>query len=203
MQTSFLKRFILSTIGVLFISVAVTVFRFANIGTDPYSCFSLGIAGITGLSFGNAQLACNIVLTILLIIPGLKFFGIGTLTSMILIGYVSDFLLSLITYKSSELPMVIRILLVCVGILITSMGISLYSSAKLGISQYDAISFTITEFGKGKFKLSIVRIAVDIILILCGYLLGSVVGIGSILIAGGVGPVVGYLIPHVTDPLMK
>ena len=198
-----IKRFVYSTIGVLLISIAVSIFRFANIGTDPYSCFNLGISNLTGLSFGDSQLATNLVLTVFLIIPGWKFFGISTITSMVLIGYVSDFILTFITADATDVSLIVKIILVCIGITVTSTGIALYSSANLGIGQYDAIGFTIVNKSKGKLKLGPTRIVVDLLLILFGYLFGSTVGIGTVLIALGVGPLVGYLIAHVTDPFIQ
>lgn len=203
MKNNYAKKVFYSTLGVILISLAVSLFRMADIGTDPFSCFNLGIANLTGISFGDAQLSTNIILTLILIYPGFKHFGFGPLLAMVGVGYISDFILYIFPFDASTQNMIIRILIVCAGILVTSTGIAMYSCTKFGISQYDAMSFILCEKSNGKIKLQYARIAVDLILILGGYLMGSVVGIGTVLIALAVGPVVSYLIPNVFNPIMN
>ncbi|MDO5521738.1 MAG: hypothetical protein Q4G58_14685 [bacterium] len=203
MQSISLKKLGYSILGITLISIAVSLFRLANIGTDPFSCFNLGVANLTGLSFGTAQLLVNIILTLVLLYPGFRYFGVGTILAMVLVGYISDFVLYILPIDGSSFNMAIRLVIVCVGILTTSTGIAMYSCAKLGISQYDAMGFILCDAFRGKLKLQYARIIVDILLLVFGYFMGSVVGLGTIIIALGVGPVVSYLIPNVIDPLVN
>ena len=195
------RRFIYSILGVVLISIAVSLFRIANIGTDPFSCFNLGIAGIIGTSFGNAQLIVNIVLTILFIYPGWKYFGVGTVIAMFGVGYISDIVLSLLGIPEGEFNFFISLLLVIAGIVITSSGIAMYSSANLGISQYDMMGFLLRD--TGVLSLQYARIVVDIVLVVAGFFMGSIVNVGTLLIALFVGPLVAWLIPNVMMPLVN
>ena len=202
MRSKLMKRMIASLIGILLISTSVAIFRYCNLGTDPYSCFNLGVVNKTGLSFGSIQVLANVVLVLVFIIVDKKYFGIGTIMSTILVGYVSDFLLTLAPVEAAALPMYIRYLLLVLGIIITSFGISLYSCAKLGVSPYDAMGFIIVDRFSGKLHLQYVRIAIDLLLILGGFIMGSVVGVGTLLIAAGVGPCVIFFLRKVTIPYL-
>lgn len=203
MKNKLVTKIFFSLLGVVLISMAVSMFRLADIGTDPFSCFNLGIANVTGWSFGTAQLVTNVVLTAILIVPGLKHFGFGTIIAMVGVGYISDFILQILPVDVSGVGIAARIVIVCLGVLVTSTGIAMYSCAKFGISQYDAIGFVLCETTKGKLKLQYARIIIDLLLILFGYLMGSVVGIGTVIIALGAGPVISYLITKVFAPFMS
>ncbi len=200
MKKNMTKRITCSLIGVVLISIAVAIFRYCDIGTDPFSCFNLGIVNKTGLSFGNVQVIVNVTLVLVLFFVGRSYFGIGTLMSMLLVGYISDFLLSIVPVQATDLPMYVRYLILFGGLIITSAGISLYSCAKLGISAYDAMSFIVVERSSGKLHLQYVRIAVDVLLVIGGYLMGSVVGIGTLIVALGVGPLVAFFINKMVVP---
>ena len=182
------------------ISTAVAIFRYCDLGTDPYSCFNLGIVNQTNLSFGNVQVLVNGLLIAILFFVGRDYFGIGTIMTMLLVGYVSDFLLAIAPVEVADLPMYVRYLLLSVGLVITSFGISLYSSAKLGISPYDAMSFVLVDRFSGKLHLQYSRIIVDVLLLVTGFLLGSTVGIGTLIIAVAVGPIVAYFLKNITGP---
>ncbi len=200
MENRVMKRIIASLIGVLLISSAVAIFRYCDLGTDPYSCFNLGIVNVTGLSFGNVQVLVNLLLTMILLIVGRGYFGIGTLMSMFLVGYVSDFLLSIVPVEVASLPMYMRYVILLLGLITTSFGISLYSCAKLGISPYDAMSFILVDKFSGKLHLQYTRIGIDVLLVLGGLLMGSIVGIGTLIIALGVGPCVAFFLKKITIP---
>lgn len=194
------KKIMFSLVGVVLISIAVSLFRLADIGTDPFSCFNLGIANVFGLSFGTAQLRTNIVLSILLLYPGLKYFGVGTILAMVLVGYISDFVLFILPFDGSGFSLLLRVVIVLVGIATTSTGISMYSCANLGISQYDMMGFLLSD--TGLLRLSYARVIVDVALVVSGFFMGSVVGIGTVLIAFLVGPAVSWLIPNLIAPLV-
>ncbi len=200
MENRVMKRILASLTGVLLISTAVAIFRYCDLGADPFSCFNLGVVHLTGLSFGNVQVLVNLLLTSILFLVGHAYFGIGTVMSMFLIGYVSDVLLAIVPVKVTSLPMYMRYVILLIGLITTSFGISLYSCAKLGISPYDAMSFILVDKFSGKLHLQYTRIAIDVLLVLSGSLMGGIVGIGTLIIALGVGPCVAFLLKKITIP---
>ena len=200
MTNRWAKRVVASFIGVMLISTAVAIFRYCNLGTDPFTCFNMGIVNKTGLSFGDVQVIANVILIAGLFLIERSYFGIGTIMSMFLIGYVSDYLLTLVPVEAATLPMFVRYPILVIGIFTTSFGIALYSCAKLGISGYDAMSFILVDRLSGKLHLQYVRIIVDLLLIIGGFIMGSVVGVGTIMIALGVGPCVVFLLKKIIIP---
>lgn len=198
----FLKRTIYSFLGVIIISLAVAVYRYVNLGTDPFTCFNTGISKVFHISFGNAQVIVSIILILIFIWSAIRYFGLGTIFSMFFVGHMSDYVLSLITYDASQIPFIVKIVFLAVALVVCSFGIALYSCADLGISPYDAVSFIIDEKSGGKLPFKYVRIVFDVLLVVIGYLMGGVVGIGTLMIAFGTGPIVDYLIDRVVAPYM-
>lgn len=204
MKLTLPKRIILSFFGVFIISIAVALFRFVDLGTDPCSCLNLGIAKITGLSFGTTQVIVNAVTFAALAGFGIKYFGIGTLFSMFMVGYLSDFVLEhILLTNGAAYPLVLRLAILFVGVLIIGFGVAIYSIANLGISPYDAFSFIVDERTRGRLKFKYVRIVLDVTSVILGFLLGSVVGIGTLIIAFGTGPCVAFMREKVVGPCLK
>ncbi|MBQ1376793.1 MAG: hypothetical protein IIY77_02380, partial [Lachnospiraceae bacterium] len=87
-----------------------------------------------------------------------------------------------------------------------------YITADLGVSSYDSIALIITEtWKKGKFKY--VRILCDFICVALGVSLffigggrwssiGAVVGVGTIVTAFFMGPLIAFFRKHIAEPLL-
>ncbi len=193
------KKFVACLIGVLGISVAITLFRLANMGTDPFSCANLGIADFIGIQFGISQIIINLILFVLLWKIGRSYYGIGTVLNMFLCGYVSDFLMWVLHPLGSPTNMAIRITLMLLGVICCSFGLALYCSAEAGISPYDTLAYAIDEVSKHKLQFRYVRIVADILCVAIGYFLGSTVGIATVIIALCTGPAVQFLRTHWLD----
>lgn len=64
------------------------------------------------------------------------------------------------------------------GILIFSFGTGLYSAADFGRGSYEAVTFSLAE--KNNWKVKIVRMVLDLIVVIIGVLLGGKFGICTI-----------------------
>lgn len=176
-------------IGTLIISFGISLSVRAGLGTDPYTCLNMGFSKITGMSFGTCQLIANIIIVIMPLIFGKKYIGLGTLVNIIFGGYIVDFFGFLYTFLP-EKSVVEEILLMIIGLFITGYGVAMYMEANMGIPPYDALGLIISK--KTKKAYSIVRMIQDLICVVIGFLLGSTVGIATILTAF----LLGYLITY-------
>jgi len=162
-------------------------------GTDPCSTMSLGIARTIGVSFGTMQLAFNALMLLAVIRFDSDCIGIGTLANMVLVGYAADFFMWLISLAPvlGNLSLGMRFVIFVPTQLIFMLAAAIYMVAEMGVAPYDAIPQIIARKKGWSFRL--VRIAWDTFMMVGGYLLGSTVGLVTIVIAFGMGPLVAYM----------
>lgn len=138
-----------------------------------------------GIQFGTAYLLFSFVLMIGILVFDRSTIGFGTGAVMTLNGYVSDlvfFLLNLIPIEGTGI-FVFRLLLLGTGIILMCLGVGFCFNTHIGISAYDAAVFVIVERTVGQKKYKWIRIANDSASVVAGFLLGSVPGIGTLILA--------------------
>ena len=182
-------RVVVMFLGVLLIGIGIAFLRGSEFGTDPFTAMNLGISKMRGISLGVFQLEVNIILFIIVFLLGRKYIGLGMITNMVLVGFISDVFSTII---SSGYTMEIRILFTVLGIIITCLGVAIYSSVNLGISPYDAIGWIVEDMTKHKLNFKISRIVTDIICIVIGISFGSIISINTIIMAFFTGPLVQF-----------
>ena len=137
----------------------------------------------------------NVLLFIPVFILDRKSFGLGALINML--GYIVDvcvFLFSLldITIEGLAGSLVLRIPLLVAGVLVVCLGIALYMACDLGAAPYDRISVIAENYSHGKLKFKWVRVCMDVLSTAVGLATGSVVGIGTVVVAFFTGPIVSF-----------
>lgn len=184
-------------LGVAFIGISVGLMRIANFGTDPFSCMNLGISSHLPASYGTCQLLVNLVLLIVMILAMRKAIGLGTLVNMAGCGYTADFLLWIlghfnISTESMDERLVIRVVLMLAAVVLLGFGAGLYMQCDIGIAPYDALGQVIEQATHGKLQYRWTRIGTDLICVIVGFLLGSVVGVATVITAFFTGPLVTF-----------
>lgn len=80
------------------------------------------------------------------------------------------------------------------------MGTSLYFVADLGVSSYDAVALTISEKCK-RIPFQYCRIITDILCVVIGFVFHVTVGIGTVITAFMMGPVIQWFNVHLSEPI--
>ena len=111
--------------------------------------------------------------------------GIGTILNTIIISIVLD--VSLPYLPSPEL-LVLQILQVIIGVVIVGLGSGFYLIANLGPGSRDGLMTGLQK--KTNLPISLIRAIIEISSVLVGWYLGGVVGLGTIVFALGIGPLV-------------
>ncbi|MBM7540321.1 YczE/YyaS/YitT family protein [Amphibacillus cookii] len=191
-------------IGNLLLGLAVGIFIIAELGTDPFATMNLGISATLGLSLGFYQLLFNALLFIIIIVYGRHLIGLGTIVNMVAIGFIADF----IVYSYNQLnvgqpSITVKLLLLLIGIMIASFGLSLYITAQLGVAPYDALPLIIMKMLNESISFTKARLAVDILAVVIGSLFGAVVGVGTLLIAVSLGPMVTFYNKCISEPFLQ
>lgn len=198
------KRIIGMILGNIVLGIAIGVLRIGELGTDPFATMNLGVSSTLGLSFGFYQVIFNFALFTVLLFYGRHLIGFGTLVNMIIIGFIADFVLFIYGgFGPVEFSMPLRLILLGIGVCLASFGLSLYVTAGLGVSPYDSLPLLIRKATNNKVPFGWARLAVDSSAVVIGYSFGAVVGIGTLVIAFSLGPLVGLMNRRISEPLLR
>ena len=181
-------RIFLSAIGVFMMGFGMSVIEKLGFGTDPFTCMNNGIPLVTGLSIGTVNLLVSLLLFVFVIFTDIAGLGLGTIFNMVGFGYTIDlfrFIWSIVGFTGVEHPAVRCVVLVCMLILFI-LAVSVYLAADLGSAPYDALPVILSERCGVRFVF--VRMLWDAAAVVIGFLLGSSVGVTTLVCALLVGP---------------
>jgi uncharacterized membrane protein YczE len=182
------RRIIMTVFGVLIAGFSVGMFNFSAFGMDPFQVLSHGIWMHTPLAYGTLYTILNLLMLIFIFFIDRKKIGLGTIINIFLLGYVVQFSSWLFETLIPQPGLIIKIVFLVIGILIISFGSSLYFIGDLGVSTYDAVALILSEKKVARFQYC--RIGSDLICTIIGLLLGATVGIGTVVTAFFMGPVI-------------
>ncbi|MCQ2227914.1 MAG: hypothetical protein MJZ01_08415 [Bacteroidales bacterium] len=196
-----LIRVIILFVGLIIAHFGVSLFLLADLGSDPFNVMIQGLsrsaANMTGASIithGNTHMAVSILIIIVLLFVDRTYIKIGTLICMFCGGPIIDvFNMMLGTFITPESAMEVRVIGNVLGCIILALGMSVVIKSDAGTGPNDLVGVVISD--KLKKKFSIVRMMVDACFLVCGWLLGGVVGIGTVICLFLVGPVAGFFLP--------
>ena len=207
------KRILMSVFGVLIGSVSVGLFKVAALGVDPFQSLMSGLDQLIPISFGTLYVIVNLVLLSFSLIVDRSKIGLATFINLFLLGYIADF--SHMYFKSVfvDPSMAVRFACLVVGIVVACLSGSLYMTADLGVSTYDAIAIAMG----GKWHIApfqYCRIATDLVCVVSGialFLIGggafgaipTIAGIGTIITAFFMGPLIEYFNVHISRPMLR
>ena len=195
----FKKRLIMCISGVFLSGVAAGIFGFTAFGMDPFQVFAHGLWGLTPLSYGTFYVILNGILLAFMFFFNRRMIGLGTIINLFLLGYVVEYTDLILGRVFPSPSVLLRIVLMIFALVLSSLAASLYFVAEMGVSAYDWIALTISD--KKRWAFRVVRIATDFICVLTGGLLGATVGIGTVLTAFCMGPIIQFFNENVSMPL--
>ncbi|MCF0132809.1 MAG: hypothetical protein HUJ72_02975 [Blautia sp.] len=211
-SSTLIKRIIMTVLGVSICGFSVGFFRMAAMGVDPFQTFMSGLDRLIPISFGTLYVIANIVLLMFSLVFCRKNIGLGTLINLFLLGYIVQFSDDLLRSIFPEPSLGLRILFLIIGIVVMCFSSALYFTADLGVSTYDSVALIMTyTWNWGKFQY--IRIATDLCCVVLGsalYLLAggtwkeipTIAGIGTIVTAFFMGPLIEYFNVHVARPFL-
>jgi uncharacterized membrane protein YczE len=183
------KRIILVEIGLIVCGLAFAIMLRAAIGLDPWDAFHQGISFLTGVSIGTVVVIVGFAVMFLWIFLKQKL-GLGTIMNAITIGIAINVFYAWIPTASNYL---IGVLYFVVGILINGIGISMYVGGGLGPGPRDGLmTGLVRRTGK---PLWLIRTAIEVVVLGLGWAFGGTIGLGTVLYAFTIGPVVHVMLP--------
>lgn len=144
-----------------------------------------GLARHTPLSFGMANVAVALVVLVIGWSLGGKI-GLGTVGNAVLVGTFVDLLTHVIDL--SEQPLGARVAMLVAGVALIGPASAFYIGADLGAGPRDTLMLVGSR--RTGVRIGIVRGGLELTALLAGIALGGTFGVGTILFALGVGPVI-------------
>jgi uncharacterized membrane protein YczE len=156
----------------------------AGLGLDPWDVFHQGLAERTGLSFGLITAIVGVGV-LLAWIPLRNRPGIGTVANVIVIAVVVDASLAVLPAPSA---MPIRVALMLGAVVLNAISTVLYIGAGLGPGPRDGLMTGLVA--RTGLSVRLVRTSIEATVLIVGWLLGGTVGVGTVVYALGIGPLV-------------
>lgn len=161
----------------------------AGLGLDPWDVLHEGLTLHVPLSFGQVVIVVGAVV-LLAWIPLRQRPGIGTVLNVLLIGVAVDVTLVLLPTPDD---LWVRVLFLVVGVVGNGVAGALYIGADLGTGPRDGLWTGIVRRTGASIRL--VRTGLEVTVLVIGFVLGGTVGLGTVLYAVMIGPIVQTVLP--------
>lgn len=186
------RRLVQLLAGLVVYGISLGLMVRAGLGLDPWDVLHEGLAERTGLSFGTVVIATG-ALVLLAWVPLRQRPGLGTIANVLVIGLAADATLALLAEPEA---LGARWALLVGGVALNGVATGAYIGAGLGPGPRDGLMTGWVARRGGSVR--VVRTAIEVGVLAAGWLLGGTVGVGTVLYALGIGPLVQLLLPRLT-----
>lgn len=213
-QHNMVKRIILTIISIIVMGFGIALFNVSGFGVDPFTSMNMNVSSTLGIGYGTYQLIVNAVIIVFVVIFAHRgLIGVGTAINMIGVGYSCELFSSLIAPMIGD-NIIVRICLLAAGIIVLCFSCSLFFVSNIGVGPYDSVGFMISNATKIHYKW--VRVMTDIAVIIIGLVVSGGftalmrgdlsgvknIGIGTIITAFMMGPLVNFFSKHVSSKIL-
>jgi len=177
--------------GFLAWGFGLALFVRANLGLGPWDAFHQGLGFQIGITIGQASIIAGVIV-LLFWIPLRQRLGLGTVLNVLTIGPFTDLGLWLLPQEIESLWL--RGAMLAGGMACVGLGSALYLPAGLGAGPRDGLMMGL--HAKLGWSIRASRTAVEASALAIGWAMGGTVGIGTLVFAFGIGPLVQASLTH-------
>lgn len=172
--------------GIFLYGLGIVLAIRADIGIAPWATFHQGISNALGITFGQATIGVGIIILAINYTIGIKI-GFGTVINVFGIGSIVDFLLvyNLVPKMTTLFTGVIMVIL---SMFVIALATYFYIGAGYGTGPRDGLMVGLVK--KTNKKVGSIRGGIEVTVLFIGFLLGAKVGIGTLILGVGIGPIV-------------
>ena len=207
------RRVAMSVLGVVICGIAVGMFKFAALGVDPFQSLMSGLDAVIPIRFGTLYMLANAALLLFALLLDRTKIGIATLINLFLLGYIVEFSQGVCGRLVPEASLTLRLVILIVAIVILCLSSSLYFTADLGVSTYDAVALVWSQ-RQSRIPFALCRVISDLVCVSCAIVLLAVsgagikgilgsVGIGTVITAFFMGPLIAFFNRRVARPFLE
>jgi uncharacterized membrane protein YczE len=152
---------------------------YADLGMAPWGVLQVGLTRYTSLSFGQVSQVVGLAVLVLGWLLGFPP-GFGTLMNMYFVGFFMDRIMAWgLVPTPGSLPG--QMALLVGGILVLGAASYMYLSPRLGAGPRDGLMMGLVQrLGRPVYQ---VRAAIEVTVLVLGYLMGGPVGVGTLITA--------------------
>jgi uncharacterized membrane protein YczE len=183
------RRITQLVIGLVLFGIGIGLMLQSGLGVPPWDVLHQGLARQFGLSVGIWSIIVSL-LVLLLWLPLRQPYGLGTLLNAIIIGVVID-LTGLFIPEATATG--VAWVMAVAGVVLVGVASGLYIGANLGPGPRDGLMTGIARRGP---SIRLTRAVIEIAVLTLGWILGGTFGLGTILFALAIGPLVQYFLPR-------
>lgn len=183
--------------GLTLYGISLALIIRAGLGVDPWDVLQIALAERTGLSIGVVVILVSVLL-LLAWVPLRRQVGIGTLANAVWIGVVTDIALVRVPEAAG---ITAGIVMLGLGVVTNALATAIYVGTQLGPGPRDGLMTGLHDLTG--LPIGLVRCAIEIAVVVLGWLLGGPVGIGTLVYAVAIGPLVQHMLPWVTIPVRE
>lgn len=170
--------------GLFLYGTAIAFMVRANLGSSPWDVFGQGLSRTVGISFGAATIAIS-AMVLLLWIPLKQPLGFGTVANAVLVGIFADLAMLVLGTPNHLL---LQSAMFLVGLLMLAFASALYIGAGMGPGPRDGLMTGLVRVSG--LPVWVVRTSLEFFVVAIGWMLGGVVGIGTVVFALTIGPLI-------------
>jgi uncharacterized membrane protein YczE len=178
--------------GLALYGISMALIIRSALGNMPWDVLHQGLAGRLGWSLGTVTIVVG-ALVLLGWIPLRQRPGLGTISNVVVIGVAVDAALAVVPAPSS-LPL--RVGLLVAGVLLNAVATAAYIGVHLGPGPRDGLMTGLVRRTGRSVRL--VRTTIEVAVVATGWLLGGTLGVGTVVYALAIGPLVQVLLPRLS-----
>jgi uncharacterized membrane protein YczE len=186
------RRLIQLYAGLALYGVSMALIIRSALGNMPWDVLHQGLAGRMGWSIGAVTILVG-TLVLLAWIPLRQRPGLGTVSNVVVVGLAVDVVLAVVPAPSA---VAWRVGLLVLGVLLNAVATAAYIGVHLGPGPRDGLMTGLVRRTGGSVRL--VRTSIEVGVVACGWLLGGTLGLGTVLYAVAIGPLVQVLLPRLS-----
>lgn len=186
------RRLVQLYLGLVLYGFSIAALVLADLGVMPWDVLHQGLARQLGWSLGTVIIVVG-VLVLVAWIPLRERPGVGTVSNVVVVGLVADAVIAAADHPSS---LAARIALVAGGIACNALATAAYVGVQLGPGPRDGLmTGLVRRTGR---PVGLVRTAIEVVVVVSGWLLGGTLGVATVVYALAIGPLVQLLLPPLT-----
>jgi uncharacterized membrane protein YczE len=176
--------------GLVLYGLTIAMLIRGTLGNAPWDVLHQGLAEHLPVDIGGALIIVS-ALVLLLWIPLRELPGLGTIANAVLIGVASDAFLALISAPDA---LAARIALTLAGVGLNGLATALYIGSQFGPGPRDGLMTGLHR--RTGLSIRLVRTFMEVTVVAVGFVLGGTVGLGTLLYALAIGPMVQLFLPY-------
>lgn len=188
MNKNKIVRLLVVIIGTIIMGIGIEIIVLANQGFDSVSTLILGLMNFSPIPFGRWSQLISLFFLLITFLYKRSMLGIGSIINTLLVGETISRTASWLQTVSFLQENVFASL---AGFMVMALGTALYLSGGLGSGPLEGMMFCVCD--KLDVSLQKSRILLDFLIVACGFLLGSSLGIGTLFAIFLLGPMIQFI----------